>query len=184
VVGAVVYEPWHAARDDQFGHADHRAARPRAQPSHQPARARVGDPRVHDRFDCARAERGAAVRSVRAKAGLHRRLSAVRIGLAGRRLCRQRDRADPVADPPGDRRRVPVRQRRGDSHRFLPARAARAGDGHQHDGRCRRPGDRARAWRRAGGDLLALGVLVQHPLRAGRKPVGCAGPALPRSWSV
>ena len=88
----------HAARHDQLGHADHRAARPRAQPPHQPARAGVGDPRLHDRLDRARAERRPAVRPVRAKEGLHRRLRAVRAGVAGRRLRRQRHRAHPVAD--------------------------------------------------------------------------------------
>ena len=40
------------------------------------------------------------------------------------------------------------------------------GDGHQHDGRRGRAGDRPGARRRAGRDLLALGVLVQRPVRA------------------
>ena len=38
----------------------------------------------------------------------------------------QRHPADPVADPSGDRRRLPVRQRGGDRHRRLPQGAARA----------------------------------------------------------
>ena len=61
----------------------------------------MGDPRVHDRVDRARAERGTAVRSVRAQAGLHRRIRAVRPRVARRRIRGQRDAADPVADPQG-----------------------------------------------------------------------------------
>ena len=61
VVGAVVYQPGNAAGDDQLGHADHRAARPRTELAHEPARARVGDPRVHDRLDGAGAERRPSV---------------------------------------------------------------------------------------------------------------------------
>ena len=61
VVGAVVHQPGDAAGDDQLGHADHCAAGPRAELAHQPARARVGDPRVHDRLDRARAQRRQAV---------------------------------------------------------------------------------------------------------------------------
>ena len=87
------------------------------------------------------------------------------VGSLGAGFAGQRHRADPVADPPGHRRRVPVRQRRRDRHRRVPARAARRGDGNEHDGRRRRPGDRAGARRRARRDLLALGVLVQRPVR-------------------
>ena len=72
----------------------------------------------------------------------------------------------------GDRRRVPVRQLGRDRHRRVPARAARAGDGHEHDGRRGRPRDRAGARRRAGRDLLALGVLVQRAVRAARARCG------------
>ena len=177
VVGAVVHEPRDAAGDDQLGHADHRAARSGAESPHQPARAGLGDPRVHDRLDRARAERRAAVGSVRAQEGLHRGLSRLCRRLAGRGLRRQRHAADPVADPPGHRRLVPVRQRRGDRHRRLPARAARPGDGHQHDGRRHRTRDRAGPRRRPGGDLLALGVLVQRSVCADREPVGRSCPA-------
>ena len=61
--------------------------------------------------------------------------------LARRRLRRRRHPADPLADPAGGRRRLHLRQRAGPGHRRLPARAARPGDGHEHDGRR----DRARA---------------------------------------
>ena len=101
----------------------------------------------------------------------------LRRGLARGRIRRQRHPADPVADPAGDRRRVPVRQRRRDRHRLLPQGAARAGDGHEHDGRRRRAGDRPGARRRAGRDLLALGVLVQRAVRPGRLRLGRGGAA-------
>ncbi len=71
-------------------------------------------------------------------------------GVARRGLLEQRHRADPLAGPAGHRRRVPVRQRRRDRHRRVPARAARGRDGHQHDGRGGRPGDRPGARWRAG----------------------------------
>ena len=48
----------------------------------------------------------------------------------------------------------------------FPKRAARARDGRQHDGRRDRPGARPGARRRARGDLLALGLLVQRAPRA------------------
>ena len=100
--------------------------------------------------------------------------------LARRGLRRQRHRADPVAHPAGHRLGVPVRQRRRAGHRRLPAGAARPGDGRQHDGRRHRPGARAGARRRAGGDLLALGVLVQRPARARGRRLGRADPARAR----
>ena len=59
----------------------------------------------------------------------------------------------------------------------FPKRAARAGDGDQHDGRRRRARARPGARRRAGRDLLALGVLVQRAARARRRALGRAGPA-------
>ena len=90
VVGAVVYQPGDAAGDDQLGHADHRAARSRAEPAHEPARARVGDPRLHDRLDRARAERRPAVGPVRTQEGVHRRFPRVRARLARRRFRGQR----------------------------------------------------------------------------------------------
>ena len=80
--------------------------------------------------------------------------------LARRRLLGRRHRADPVADRPGRRRRVPVRQRGRARHRRVPARAARPGDGHEHDGRRRRP--------RASGRCSAA--------RSSRSPgTGCSG---------
>ena len=162
----------HAAGDHQLGHADHRPARPRARAPHDAARPRVGDPRLHDRLDRARAHRGPAVRPVRPQAGLRRRLRRLRAHLARRRLRRERHRADPVADPPGRRRRVPVRQRRRARHRRVPARAARPRDGHQHDDRRGRARARAGARRRARLDLVALGVLVQRAVRARSAPPG------------
>ena len=104
----------------------------------------------------------------------------VRVRLAGRGLRRRRHRADPVADPAGHRLVVPVRQRGRARHRRLPEGAARPGDGRQHDGRGHRAGARPRARRRAGGDLLALGVLVQRPARARRRRLGRAHPARAR----
>ena len=79
-----------------------------------------------------------------------------------------------MADPPGHRRRLPVRQRRRARHRRVPARAARPGDGHQHDGRRGRARDRPGARRRARRDLVALGVLVQRPVRARRRSLWAA----------
>src|SRR5919201_6910078 len=72
VVGAVVHEPRHAARHDQLGHADHRPARPRAQPRHFAAPARVGDPRLHDRLHRAGAHGGTAGGTLWAPEGLPR----------------------------------------------------------------------------------------------------------------
>ena len=43
-------------------------------PRHQPAPARLGDPRLHDRLDGAGAHRRAALRPLRAQEGLRRRL--------------------------------------------------------------------------------------------------------------
>ena len=63
-----------------------------------------------------------------------------------------------------------------DRDRLVPARAARAGDGHEHDGRRRRARDRAGARRRARRDLVALGVLVQRALRPRRQRLGGADP--------
>ena len=86
-------------------------------------------------------------------------------------------RADPLADPAGDRRRLHLRQRPRPRHRRLPARAARAGDGHEHDGRRDRARDRPGPRRRPGRDLLALGLLVQRAARARRGALGGADPA-------
>ena len=181
MVGALLHEPRDAARHHQLGHADHRPARSRARAAHHAARPRVGDPRLHDRLDRARPHRGPAVRPLRPQAGLRRRLRRLRAHLAGRRLRRERHGADPVADPPGHRRRVPVRQRRRARDRRVPARAARAGDGHQHDDRRGRPRARAGAGRRARLDLVAVGVLVQRPVRARRRRVGLRRPPRARA---
>ena len=54
----------------------------------------------------------------------------------------------------------------------FPKERTRPGDGRQHDGRGDRARARAGARRRAGGDLLALGVLVQRPVRARRRRCG------------
>ncbi len=177
MVGAVLHLARDAAGHDQLGHADHRPAQPRAQSSHEPARARLGDPRLHDRLDRAGPQRGPSVGPVRAQARLRRGLHRVRVRLARGRIRIRRHRADPVADSAGDRRRVPVRQRGRDRDRRLPPRAAGSGDGHQHDGRRDRPRDRAGARRRAGRAQLALGVLVQRPVRPRRQPLGRARPA-------
>ena len=77
--------------------------------------------------------------------------------------------------------RVPVRELRGAGHRRLPARAARARDGDEHDGGRHRPRARAGARRRARRALLALGVLVQRPVRAARLAVGRARAARARA---
>ena len=95
----------------------------------------------------------------------------------GAGLRRRRHAADPVADPAGHRRRVPVRQRRRARHGRVPARAARPGHGHEHDGRRDRPRPRPGARRRAGRDLVAVGVLVQRAARPGRRGLGRARPA-------
>ena len=108
------------------GHADHRPAGPRARAAHQPARARLGDPRLHDRLDRARAHRRPAVRPVRPQARVRRRLPGVLAGLARRRLRGGRHAADRVADPAGDRRGVPVRERGRARHRRVPAASSSA----------------------------------------------------------
>ena len=90
------------------------------------------------------------------------------------------DVLDRVARAAGDRLGLPVRERRRARHRRLPQGGTGPCDGHEHDGRRDRPGDRPRARRRAGGDLLALGVLVQRPVRARRRHLGCADPARAR----
>ena len=172
MVGPVLYEPRDAARDDQLRNVDHRAPRPRESPAHEHPRAGLGDPRLHDRLDRAGAVLRAPVRPVRAQAGLRRRLRGLRARVARRRVRDRRDAADPLARPPGARRRVPVRQLRGARHRRVPARAARARDGDQHDGGRDRAGDRPGARWRAGRDLVAVGVLVQRPARAARVAVG------------
>ena len=64
---------------------------------HQHPRARVGDPRLHDRLDGAGPHRGPAVRPVRAQAGLRRRLRGLRARVAGRRLLARRDDPDRLA---------------------------------------------------------------------------------------
>ncbi len=51
------------------------------------------------------------------------------------------------------------------------------GDGREHDGRRDRARARTGARRGARGDLLALGVLVQRPVRARRRRLGRADPA-------
>ena len=56
----------------------------------------------------------------------------------------------------------------------FPREQLGARDGHQHHGRRRRPGPRPGARRRAGRDLVALGVLVQRPARAPRRRSGAA----------
>ena len=92
----------------------------------------------------------------------------------------ERDRADPVARAAGDRLGLPVRQRRRARHRRLPQGATRPRDGREHDGRRDRPRARAGARRRAGGDLLALGLLVQRAVRPRRRRLGRADPARAR----
>ncbi len=142
-----------------------------------PAPARLGHSRLHDRLDRAGADGRTAIRPLRTQARLRRRLRAVRARLARRRLLVRRNRADPVADRPGNRRQPAVRERRRACHRRLPARAARAGDGHEHDGRGRRARARAGARRRTRHDLLALGLLVQRAARSRGQHLGRPGAA-------
>ena len=88
--------------------------------------------------------------------------------------------ADPAARRPGHRRRLPLRELGRDRHGRVPARGARPRDGHELDGRRRRPRDRAGARRRARRALLALGLLVQ---RAARRRSGRSGrPSSCASW--
>ena len=96
------------------------------------------------------------------------------LGLAGRGLRRRRDAADPLADRAGRRRGVPVRQRGRARDRRVPARGARPGDGDEHDGRRDRARARPGARRRARGDRLAVGLLVQRAARARRRRSGAA----------
>ncbi len=177
MVGADLHQPRDAAGGDQLGHVDHRPAGPRALARHQPAGTGLGDPRLHDRLDRAGPHGRSALRPVRPQAGLRRRLPGLRRRLARRRLLGRRHPADPLADPAGHRRRLHLRQRPGAGHRRLPARAARPGDGDQHDGRRDRPGDRAGPGRRPGGDRLAVGLLVQRPPGPRRRRLGRPDPA-------
>ena len=106
----------------------------------QHPRARLGDPRLHDRLDRAGAHRRPAVGPLRPQAAPTSR------GFASSRSPRSAP-GSPASGTElilwriaaGRRRRVPVRQLRRAGHRRLPARAARPGDGHEHDGRRRRP---------------------------------------------
>ena len=172
MVGPLLHQPRHAAGRDQLGDADHRPPRPRAGARHQPARTGLGDPRLHDLVDRAGPHRRPALRPVRAQERLRRCLRDLRRRLARRRLRRRRHPVDPLADPAGDRRRLHLRQRPRPRHRCLPPRAARPGDGHQHDGRRDRSGDRPGARRRPGRDLLALDLLVQRAARPARRALG------------
>ena len=176
-----MHEPRNAARGNQLGNADHRPAGPRALAAREPARARLGDPRVHDRGHGARADSGSAQRPLRPPTLLHRRLSALRTGVPGRRILGFCDGPDPLARIAGHRLGVPVRKRRRTRDRRLPAGAAWACDGRQHDGRGGRTGARTRARRRARGDWLAVGLLVQRPARAARRGLGSRGPARARA---
>ena len=130
-----------------------------------------------DRGDGAGADGGPPLGPVRAQEGVHRRFRRLRAGLAGRRLLLGRDGADRVARAAGHRLGVPVRERGGARDRRVPARGAGPGDGHEHDGRGDRPGDRPGAGRRAGRDLVALGLLVQRPVQPRGGGVGRADPA-------
>ena len=120
--------------------------------------ARLGDPRLHDRLDRARAHARAGCPTCSAAsrptsaASWSFALASLGAGFAadGTELILWRILQ-------GIGARVPVRQRRRARHRRLPARAARPGDGHEHDGRRRRPRARPGARRRARRDLAGTG---------------------------
>jgi hypothetical protein len=105
---------------------------------------------------------------------LRRRLRRLRGRVAGRRLRRQRHRADPLADPAGRRRRLPVRQRRGDRDGRVPQASSSGWRWAPTRWSRRRPRDRPGPRRRPRRDLLALGLLVQRPLRPDRQRSGAA----------
>ena len=176
VVGALAAPASGCCWRHQLGHADHRAARPRARAAHEllalvwvilaymiaSTVLVLTAGRLSDLFGRKRAYVGGFV-------GLRARL-------ARRRLRRRADRADPVADPPGHRRGVPVRQRGRARHRRVPARAARPGDGDEHDGRRDRARARPGARRRARRDLAGSGCSGSTSRSRSR------GAALGRGW--
>ena len=169
-----MHEPRHAARDAQLRHADHRAARSRAEPAHDAPAARLGDPRLHDRVDRAAPQRGAALRSVRPEERLRARLHRLLARLARRGLRRQRDAADPLAR---SCRGSAARSSSRTPARSSPTRSregARPRDGDERDGRRGRARHRPGARRRARRDRVALGLLVQRPARPDRLRVGLA----------
>ena len=176
MVGPLLHQPRDAPGGDQLGNADHRPPRSRAGARDQPAGTGLGDPRLHDLLDRAGADGRSPFRPLRPQDRLRRRLRDLRPRLPWRRLRCRRHPADPLADRPGDRRRLHLRQRPGPRHRCLPPRPARAGHGDEHDGRRDRVGDRAGPRRRPRLDLLALGFLVQRPARLCRRPLGRNGP--------
>ena len=147
----------------------------------EPALARLGDPRLHDRLDRARRSTAGRLSDLfgrkKAYVGGVRR---VRARLARRRLLGSGTAADPVADRAGHRRRVPVRQRGRARDRRLPEGAARPRDGDEHDGRRRRAGASARCSAARWSRSLALGVLVQRAARA--RPARSGAGSCCASW--
>ena len=124
---------------------------------------------------------GRLSRPLRAQERLRRRLRRLRARLAGRRL-RRLDGTELILwrIVQGVGARVPVRERRRAGDRRVPARAARRGDGDEHDGRRGRARARPGAGRRARVDLVALGVLVQRAAR--RWPARCGAGWSCTSW--
>ena len=202
VVGPVVHQPRDAPGDDQLGHADHRAARPRARAAHQPAPARLGDPRLHDRLDRARARRPAACPTCSAaRTPTSRGFVAFALASLGAGFAADGTQLILWRDPPGHRR---ARSCSPTPPRSSPTRSPSASS--------------AWPWARtrwsppsglvlgpvlggvAGLDLLAVGVLVQRPVRPRRARSGAGSSctswpsptssaastcsARPRSWSA
>ena len=184
MVGAELHQPRHAAGNRQLRHAGHRAARSGEGARGRAAHARLGDPRVHDRLDGARAHVRSPQRPLRPQARVRRRLRRLHRRIAGRGLRDRRDGPDPLAHRAGHRRRAAVCQRQRAGHRRVPARAARHRDGNQRDGRGRRPRPRPVL----GGALVEISwhwvfwfnVPLGLPARCGRRS-SCASSCGPRS---
>ena len=118
--------------------------------------ARLGDPRLHDRLDRARAHGGAPLGPLRPQAGLRRRLPRLRAGLARRRLRGRRHGADPLArssrasaapsSSPTPPRSSPTRSRKRAARRWPWARTRWSPPSASCSGRC----SAARSWRSRG----------------------------------
>ena len=153
-----------------------RAADDRRRARLLPGQPLLGRQRLRAHLRRLPAARRPARRPARPAAGLHGRPRPVRARLAGRRLRRERRRADRRARRPGPRRRDRLARRALDRHHHLPRRrgaqqgARRLGRGRRLRRRRRRPA-RRRAHRVP---RLGVGALGQRADRDRRRASGAA----------